>query len=347
MNALRKKELLALSTLFLLAMMSGCMQAEGPDMPGGVRITNIRRPNLTEKDGIIKHFYMETAGDTEFMNGRIELYIDLFDPEDPLLKKRAGEDTEPFEEKGYIFYMVTSYDTYLFPVDKSFMEELTNIVSESNLYSFSGEARWTFGLPEDAGMSSLIIEYESGKRLSHAENGTIADPAQDMVKRVFPLLIETIDANNMSFVSLFNLYHSLATPTEWIKGISMRVWNQDMTNSYYYNVVFNDGENTSSINYQDSKGVPLRDSVVIEKEDAQQFLQLLSEARFSYQLHDGNDAEKKDDFFYLVDFHSGNQHDSSTNPYEARPSYSTGTDTCDELDYYFFYLINKYCNSEG
>ncbi len=340
MNAAKTIGAIGLCAL-LLVFMSGCIKGGDQEMPGGKKSTNIRTPTVSEKDGLIKHFYLETLGSTEFIDGHVELHIDRFDPKDSSIVKRAGENTNPFEEEGYIFYMSSTRDECVFPVNKNYMEKLTKMVSESRLYTYSGTASWTSGLPEDAGISMLSVEYESGNTLSHSENGTIPLVAQDMIERMYPLLVETMEANGTSFISLSNIYHAIATPTEWIHGVSMGMWSEGGAELFFYHVIFDD----SSFHYLNDEGIPCKDSVIIEKEDAQTLLRLLSESRFFYKPFHA-EIDEYDDFSYLVDFRSGSKNSSVTKRYGAQFHFSTDEDIREELHLFFFHLINKYFRSE-
>lgn len=348
MNHLFRRRVLAISTFVLLALLCGCMQVEQVEeekMTGKETIFEISPKTITPQDGRIESFFLHTIGNTEFQDGSIYVSIDPYDPQDRIMQIRIGDNASIFQEKGYVLMVDSIGETpwdnvaYTIAVDEALLIDLTDIVSQSDLYTFSGKTSWTEGLPLSAGMSMLRVTYVSGNNLSYSENGNISRVAQDLSERVRPLLIKVLEENQLSFLPLLNVYHSLPTPTDWIEEISLSRSHETAINTFSFHVNFSPSGSTLTGDCQDNEGVYHCENVTLEEEEAQDILSILREAKFYYQPSEEADPEESYGSALHVKSRAGED-------IQAVQHISTDLEAKFNLEEYLSYLTQKYSESQ-
>lgn len=317
-------------------------RSQDPDAPKDIASTDLLS------------FDMHMVNASDDIHGSFDLGLHVFDENDAYLVRKAGDNTEPFKESGYILSIGVSADrSYEFcsgisialPVDKDFTTRFAKIVRQSGIMAINGKYDWTSGLPVNAGEFILGAKYASGDYLSISVNAFVPTRGIDLYRALRPLLIDTLMNAGEDYVPLLNLDSGTTTPDELIATIHMSQSHMTLTESYDFSLMIDAGHGYLTGHFTDKAGQHRCEHVAIEDADSERLVRAFVRDRYYYAL-----AEKKDDSNETGGY-PGDVYDETTESFTVSfrgvrksfyPIYGAFDETNEDLFFVFHELVKKY-----
>jgi hypothetical protein len=317
-------------------------RSQDPDAPKDIASTDLLS------------FDMHMVNASDDIHGSFDLGLHVFDENDAYLVRKAGDNTEPFKESGYILSIGVSADrSYEFcsgisialPVDKDFTTRFAKIVRQSGIMAINGKYDWTSGLPVNAGEFILSGKYASGDYLGISINAYVPTRGIDLFRALRPLLIDALMNAGEDYVPLLNLDSGTTTPEELIKTIHLSQSHMTLIDSYSFTLMIDSGQGYLAGSFTDKAGQHRCEYVEIDDSDSERLVRAFVHDRYYYAL-----IGRKDDSNETGGY-PGVVYDETTDSFTVSfrgvresfyPIYGVFDETNEDLHIVFRELVKKY-----